>query len=123
MRILVCGGRNFKDRDYIYNVLGLYREHVQAICQGYADGADRIALMWANDRGVKCRCYPANWEMFGKAAGAIRNRHMLKVFKPDLVVAFPGGDGTEDMIAAAREEDVEVRNYEEDYLKAIQNAK
>ena len=119
MRILVCGGRNFKDRDYIYSVLDSYKDHVTEMCQGYADGADRIALMWANVNKVTCRSYPADWETYGKSAGYIRNRNMLKLFKPDLVIAFPGGSGTEDMMMAARGADLEVRTYSIDSMRGM----
>jgi hypothetical protein len=37
----------------------------------------------------------ADWETHGRAAGPIRNEKML-TWKPDLVVACPGGDGTAD---------------------------
>jgi predicted Rossmann-fold nucleotide-binding protein len=36
---------------------------------------------------------------------------MLTDFKPDLVVAFPGGKGTADMIAKARRKKIEVREF------------
>jgi predicted polyphosphate/ATP-dependent NAD kinase len=37
----------------------------------------------------------------GKAAGIIRNQRMLDEGKPDLVIAFQGGDGTADMVRRA----------------------
>ena len=33
-----------------------------------------------------------------KKAGPLRNQRMLDEGKPDLVVAFPGGGGTKDMV-------------------------
>ena len=43
---------------------------------------------------------PADWTKHGKAAGPIRNQKMLDEC-PDLVVAFPGGKGTADMVRRA----------------------
>lgn len=57
---------------------------------------------------VKYVGYPAEWEAHGKAAGPIRNAHMLSDFKPDLVVAFPGGRGTADMVKKAQDAGVTV---------------
>jgi hypothetical protein len=37
------------------------------------------------------------------AAGPRRNRRMLVAFKPDVVLAFPGGAGTASCCAVARE--------------------
>lgn len=45
----------------------------------------------------------------GKAAGPIRNQRMLDEGKPDLVVAFPGGRGTADMVRRAKAAGVPVR--------------
>jgi hypothetical protein len=45
--------------------------------------------------------FPANWKVYGRAAGPIRNMKMLLEGKPDLVVAFPGGIGTADMVKKA----------------------
>ena len=49
----------------------------------------------------------ADWEKHGKAAGPKRNKRMLE-WKPDLVVAFPGGKGTANMVQQARQAGVEV---------------
>ena len=44
----------------------------------------------------------------GRKAGPIRNQRMLDEGKPDLVVAFPGGKGTNGMIDLARNAGVRV---------------
>lgn len=45
--------------------------------------------------------FPANWKKFGKAAGPLRNVKMIEEGKPDVVIAFPGGHGTANMVALA----------------------
>lgn len=37
-----------------------------------------------------------------RSAGPKRNQRMLDKGKPDLVLAFPGGDGTADMVRKAK---------------------
>jgi len=44
----------------------------------------------------------AKWSKHGRAAGPIRNQEMIDECKPDLVVAFPGGRGTADMVRRAK---------------------
>lgn len=68
---------------------------------GGARGADRNAEIWAEQRGYPVRVYPADWDKHGKKAGPIRNQEMLDKEDPDLVVAFPGGSGTANMISKA----------------------
>ena len=111
MRVLVCGGRDFSDCGLVWDTLDkLARvEVIDCIIEGDARGADRIAGAWAKRRRVDLKLFPANWLKHGKAAGPIRNQQMLDSAKPDLVIAFPGGNGTADMVRRAREAGIEVR--------------
>lgn len=52
---------------------------------------------------------PADWKTHGKRAGSIRNQKMIDDYHPQLVVAFPGGAGTADMVRRARAAGIEVR--------------
>lgn len=78
------------------------------IIQGGAKGADRMARDFANANDIRCEQYDADWKAHGKAAGHIRNQQMLDEGKPDVVIAFPGGAGTADMVKRARAAGVEV---------------
>jgi hypothetical protein len=102
MRILVCGGRDFKDRDLLYKTMLPYmNEEDLTIIHGAASGADSLARIWAEAFAHKVESYPADWNKYGKRAGYIRNTQMLNEGKPDLVIAFPGGKGTQMMINLA----------------------
>ena len=68
--------------------------------QGGATGADRLAAAWALHRGMPCAEVKAQWKRLGLKAGPIRNEWMLAL-DPHMVVAFPGGDGTQNMVAKA----------------------
>lgn len=109
-KILVCGGRDYDDREQIFRVLDSAHltNPVVLLIHGAAKGADTLAAEWARSRGVHCDAYPVNWEINGKGAGPIRNQRMLDVGKPHLVIAFPGGKGTADMIGRAEACDVPV---------------
>jgi hypothetical protein len=113
MRILVCGGRDYNDDEMVRKVLLQYFSKDLTIIQGEARGADYLAKMWAKNYGVEYESYPADWDKYGKRAGFIRNGQMLTEGKPDLVIAFPGGKGTEMMIMLAEKAGVPVRRIEE----------
>ena len=104
MRVLVCGGREYSDCAAVWDALDdLSRNHmIECIIEGDAPGADRIAGAWAKRRRVDLRLFPADWEKYGLAAGPIRNQQMIDKGRPNMVLAFPGGKGTEDMIGRAR---------------------
>jgi hypothetical protein len=82
---------------------------VSVVIEGESRGADKLAALWASRRSIPLEPYPADWDRWGMAAGPKRNRQMLIEGKPDLVVAFPGGDGTADMVRQARKAGVRVR--------------
>jgi len=109
MRVLVTGGRDFVDWQLLCETLdGLHSERqFTLLIHGDAKGADRLAGEWAKIRDVEIHASPADWKKHGRAAGPIRNREMLKE-EPQLVVAFPGGKGTADMVAVATKAGIEV---------------
>lgn len=82
------------------------------IIHGGARGADTLADEAANFFGVKIKSYPISnedWNKYGKAAGMLRNKQMRDENDPHLVVAFPGGRGTANMCALAKENFIIVR--------------
>jgi predicted polyphosphate/ATP-dependent NAD kinase len=109
-RVLVTGGRDYQDRATVYRVLDeLHASRgIECVIEGGATGADEAAALWAeNTDQIHHVQVPANWKLHGKAAGPIRNAEMLR-HNPSLVIAFPGGKGTADMVAKARRAKVEV---------------
>ncbi len=104
MRLLVCGGREFDDQDFVWRTLdNIHSETpIAAIIQGGARGADYHAKTWARQHPeIERYESKAQWNLYGNAAGLIRNSHMM-TWKPDVVLAFPGGSGTADMVRKAR---------------------
>lgn len=112
MRVLVCGGRDYKDIDNVYRVLNEIdgKTRITAVIQGGATGADELARQWAKTVGITPKTYKADWTKYGKAAGPIRNSQMAKESQADLCIAFPGGSGTADMVAKAKRADIPVRD-------------
>jgi cysteine synthase len=78
------------------------------VIHGAASGADTLADEWAKGKGIYVSAYPANWKLYGKSAGPIRNQQMMDTEHPDLVVAFSGGRGTAHMSRIARKAGVTV---------------
>ncbi|WP_352812796.1 DUF2493 domain-containing protein [Mesorhizobium sp. M0387] len=130
MIVLVCGGRQFgvpldhgpslpsdvdliradQDRKFLFQALDrLHQERaISIVIHGDADGADRLSGTLAESRQIPVRAFPADWETHRRAAGPIRNKQMLDEGTPDLVVAFPGGRGTANMVLQSRSAGVSV---------------
>lgn len=100
MRLLVCGDRNWTDKEIIRAALQKYDPEV--VIEGEAPGADLLAREVALELGIDVVAFPANWTKYGKAAGPIRNGRMLKEGRPDFVLALHNdlrrSRGTIDMI-------------------------
>lgn len=108
MKILVCGGREFTDKELLHKTLDdllMYEENlITHVIHGDARGADKLAHGWAVSKGIQPVVCPAIWGTganFNARAGLERNQAMLEL-GPELVVAFAGGRGTAHMVRIAR---------------------
>jgi hypothetical protein len=114
-RVLVCGGREWTDKEAIRKILSQFPKDTVIIHgdQGKVDpktkkvisGADKMAGEVAEELGLTVLKFPAQWAKFGKGAGMVRNRQMLNEGKPTEVIAFHSditkSKGTKNMIALA----------------------
>lgn len=129
MRAIICGGRKYTmdavdwwrlDAFHAAEPGPLGRHGCQlgpldAVYEGGANGADKAARAWAESRGVPVVPFPAEWSEHGNAAGPLRNMAMLAGHAPEgcvpeaeMVIRFPGGVGTANMVAQARAREVPV---------------
>lgn len=102
LRICVTGGRDFKAWKFLSHVLDLLNPTEIGVGDCHT-GADQMTRWWAytNLKESARREYRADWQALGLNAGPARNHRMLTDFKPDLLLAFPGGKGTADCKAKA----------------------
>ena len=99
--VIVSGGRNFREKNYVFQMLTEFHNGllgpIELLVTGAAKGVDRIALLWAMENEVEFHGMPAKWSQYGKKAGPYRNENMLIEHNPDAVLLFPGGPGTANM--------------------------
>ncbi len=117
MKVLVTGDRFWDDYEATLRELeGLPKDCI--IVHGACRGADTIAGEIAKALGMEVRPYPADWGRYGRGAGPVRNRQMLKEEhlpdEPiDLVLGFhkniQESRGTKDMLAISRAAGVQTR--------------
>lgn len=129
-RLLVCGGRTFaaevdgkpmalvlRERQFMREILHpllIDRFDMDvAVITGGAPGADTYAEQIADELTLPIVRHKANWKRAGNAAGPMRNQLMLEEWKPTMIVAFPGGRGTADMIRRSTVAGIEVKRFEE----------
>lgn len=93
MRCIIAGGRDYtltSDDEAWLDTIG-----ISEVVSGGARGADACGERWASKRNIEVTVFHADWKIFGKSAGPIRNREMAKYAQA--VALFPGGKGTENM--------------------------
>lgn len=103
MIIAVTGGRDWNDPNLVSRSLREFNaQHgIDEIHEGGADGWDSWCRQWGRANGFQVITYWANWQAYGRAAGALRNTLILDRAKPRWLVAGPGGKGTANMIMQA----------------------
>lgn len=114
IRVLICGDRDWQYPDDIDAfVKSLPKDTV--IIEGECRGADIQSRISAIKHGLEVERYPAKWSKYGMGAGVIRNREMIDMGKPDLVVAFHDdlskSRGTLNMITQAMGEGIPIKVY------------
>ncbi len=107
MRFAVTGGRNYSDSETIALALSDVPRRWTLI-HGAATGADTLAArLWDGPK----EAHPAEWQRYGKSAGPIRNKEMAES-GIEMLLAFPGGKGTEHMKEVCRSLDIPVIEYD-----------
>lgn len=110
--IVVNGSRTFRDYGKLCEVLdNLIPKEERAnykIISGGAAGADQLVESYAVNNSIWLTVCIPNWKKNGKAAGMIRNKHMID--KASMLVSFWDGrsPGTKQSIEYAREKGLEV---------------
>ena len=127
-RILVTGSREFDDRPQMVRALSDAsaipgRDRQLVLRHGGAKGADAIADAVWNDwhslhaRWLQPEVFMADWDRYGKKAGALRNTQMLEDLaegeQVDVVLGFPlaRSIGTWDCLRKAEAAGIPIRNY------------
>jgi len=126
-KILFCGSRIWSDpylvSDTMCEILVALAEkgikaHEVAAIHGNANGADKMAGSTAAIHGMWEVIVPANWNVYHKAAGPMRNNVMLDL-QPDIVYAFHNdiekSKGTKHCITEAKKRGIEVVVVHDDH--------
>lgn len=98
MKLIIAGGRNYVFTGADIDRLDRIHKAKPAteVVSGRASGADAEGERWARFNGIPVKAFPADWEVYGRKAGPIRNKAMAQY--ADAVALFPGGKGTRSML-------------------------
>lgn len=125
MIAIVCGSREWTDKEAVRRVLTSFKEKrdLDTVISGAQRGADIIAEQVADELGLMIISEPADWDAYGTAAGPIRNDRMLRMLvraalvwkQPVHCIAFHNdpclGVGTKDMVYKCRKAKIRASAY------------
>ena len=101
MKILICGDRHWANKKVMKKVMDIWVKEGDTLIHGGAKGADNMSGLIGKDIGCNIKVFPANWKEYGRSAGPIRNREMLRE-NPDIIIGFHNdinkSKGTKDML-------------------------
>lgn len=117
-RLLVSGSRDYSSPAILgMALLTEWMEHPDlVILHGAARGADQMAYEWALDHigEERIEVYLAEWNIYGNAAGMIRNKKMIDT-SPDKALFFfepgAGNRGTQGCLKMAQEAGIPYEIY------------
>lgn len=128
LKIIIAGTRDFNDYAFLeetvdeilFQTYAFSRKfnHVEVI-SGTAKGADRLGEQYAEIRNLQIKRFPAQWNLYGKKAGILRNTEMAKYLhnseEDGICICFWDGKskGTANMINTA--EQLNIPTYVIDY--------
>ncbi len=105
MKVVIAGCRyytNYEEaKSFINECLFEIKEDI-IIVSGCANGADLLGERYAAENGLKIERFPAKWNVFGRAAGPIRNKTMVE--NSDMIICFWDykSKGTKSLILLAK---------------------
>jgi len=101
MKIIIAGSRDITDSNLVAKALYDSNLNPTEIVSGGARGVDSIGEMIAENLGVPCKRFPADWATHGNKAGYLRNE-VMGSYADALVAIWDGkSKGTKHMIDVA----------------------
>lgn len=88
-KLAIVGSRTFNNYNKLKNELEPYKDNIGEVISGGARGADSLARRWAKENNIMYKEHLADWDLYGKKAGYIRNKKIIK--ECDGCVAFWDG--------------------------------
>ena len=108
MKVVVAGGRDFKDYYLLKETLDNFQQeygNITEVVSGGARGSDKLGEQYANENNIPIKRFVPDWQGLGKKAGHVRNRQMGDYAKEysGMLVAFwdKQSRGTKGMIEYA----------------------
>jgi hypothetical protein len=101
MKMIIAGSRSITDKTIVYDAINeLSRTHnITEVVSGKARGVDFLGEQWALEKNIPIKLFPANWNVYGKKAGHIRNKLMADYADCAIIIWDGSSPGSYNMIS------------------------
>jgi hypothetical protein len=110
MRVIIAGSRQAEYHHVITALLDRPFDITEVVC-GCAKGADTHGRTWADKFKIPVKSFPANWDLYGKSAGPIRNTEMAENADALILVWNGRSPGSANMLKTARIYNLVIHEY------------
>lgn len=114
-KVIIAGSRHFNNYELLrLKVDSILRKKIEEgykiiIISGRAKGADTLGERYAKERKYELMLFPAEWDIYGKGAGPIRNGKMADEADALIAFLFENSRGTINMIKQATKKGLKIR--------------
>lgn len=111
MKLIVAGSRSITDYETVKTAIDDMVKQgavITAIIEGTAIGVDQLASKYALENGIENIRVPAEWKLYHKGAGAVRNSKMAEMGDALLALWDGSSYGTKNMIKLANDKGIPV---------------
>lgn len=107
-RVIIAGTRSIIDYLVVIKAIEESRFQIDEVVCGEAQGPDSLGKRWAIENNIPVQSFPAEWKIYGKSAGYIRNAQMGK-YGTHLILVWDGSSrGSRSMLKIARENNLTI---------------
>ena len=103
MKVIIAGSRSLIKISAIREAIEKSGFDITEVVSGCAIGADSLGEYYAKMNNIPIKQFPAPWDQYGKAAGAIRNARMADYADAAIVVWDGVSKGSKHMIKQMHE--------------------
>ena len=101
MKTIIAGSRDGGTAGHVHKAIIEAPWDISTVVSGTARGADQLGEQWADMFDIPVDQYPAQWDVFGKSAGYVRNETMARNAEALIAVWDGKSRGTKHMIDLA----------------------
>lgn len=102
LKVVIAGSRDtsptLDELDKLFSLTEFPIKLIEEVVSGTAKGVDQAGELWALERGIPLKQFPADWQKHGKAAGPIRNREMAEYADAAIVIVNNQSKGSLNMV-------------------------